>query len=121
MANNGSLVIGDNFNMTGNSTIICENYIIIGDNCLFSWEDLVMDTDYHCIVENGIKKNITASIEIEDHVWVGCRATILKGTRISRDSVIAAGSIVSNTFKESNSILGGIPAKIMKKGINWEK
>ncbi|WP_155243820.1 hypothetical protein [Butyrivibrio fibrisolvens] len=44
---------------------------------------------------------------------------MLKGAEIADDCVIAAGAIVSKKYEEKNCILAGIPAKIVKRGINW--
>ena len=53
-------------------------------------------------------------VVIEDDVWVGANVTILKGVRISTGSVIAAGAVVVKDVP-SYSIVGGTPAKIIKK------
>ena len=50
---------------------------------------------------------------IEDDVWTGANVTILKGVTIGRGSVIAAGAVVTKTCPPY-SIIGGIPAKILK-------
>lgn len=120
LANNGELIVGNNFNMTGNSTIICEQKIEFGSDCLLSWEDLVMDTDYHSVSINGQLKNKCLPIFIGNHCWIGCRATVLKGSCIGNDSVIAAGAVVSRKFGH-NSIIAGVPAKVIKEECNWEK
>ena len=51
---------------------------------------------------------------IEDDVWLGARAMIMPGKRISRGSVIAAGAIVTKDV-EPFSIMGGNPAKLIRK------
>lgn len=63
------------------------------------------------------KKRIATTkgpIIIEDDVWIGTDATILSGVRIGKGSVISAGSIVTKDI-EPYSIVGGIPAKLIKK------
>ena len=121
LANNGKLEIGNNFNMTGNSTIICEEEIIIGNDCLLSWEDLIMDTDYHSIIKDSEEKPKTKEIKLGNHVWVGCRATILKGVAIRNDSIIAAGSVVSSQFEKEGCLIGGMPSSVIKEQVNWKK
>ena len=54
------------------------------------------------------------TIVLEDDVWVGANATILPGVHIGRMSVVAAGAVVSKDV-EPGSVVGGIPAKIIKK------
>ena len=51
---------------------------------------------------------------IEDDVWIGANVTILPGSYISKATIIAANSVV-NKFIEPYSIIGGTPAKIIKK------
>ena len=52
-------------------------------------------------------------VVIEDDVWTGANVTILKGVTIGRGSVIAAGAVVTKSFPPY-SIIGGVPAKLIK-------
>ena len=54
-----------------------------------------------------------APVIIEDDVWTGANVTILKGVTIGRGSVIAAGAVVTKSFPHY-SIIGGVPAKLIK-------
>ena len=51
--------------------------------------------------------------EIENNVWIGAKASILAGVKISSGSIIAAGAVVTKNT-EINSIVGGIPASLIK-------
>ena len=53
-------------------------------------------------------------IIIEDDVWIGTDVTILSGVRVGKGTVISAGSVVTKNV-EPYSIIGGIPAKLIKK------
>ena len=46
------LTFGNNLNISGNSEIICQKEITFGNNCLLSWDILMMDTDFHHIINN---------------------------------------------------------------------
>ena len=59
------------------------------------------------------KDGLDKDVIIEDEIWVGSNVTILSGAHISRGCVIAAGAIV-NKYIPPYSIVGGIPAKVLK-------
>ncbi len=115
-----TLRLGDNFNISGNSSIICQKEITFGLNCLLSWDILIMDTDFHKILD--LQNNIinpANSIHIGNHVWIGCRSTILKGVQIADHSVVAAGAVITKTLPDAHSIYGGNNLKL-KSDIDWE-
>jgi len=60
-------------------------------------------------------KNVT----IGNHVWVGAHASILKGSVIPNNCVIATRSVITKVFNESHAVIAGIPAKIVKHNIDW--
>lgn len=118
----GDLIIGNDFVITAETKIICNKQIEFGENCVLSWETLIMDTDFHKIYnKEGEILNVDAPIHFGNKVWIGCNCTILKGTNIKDNSVIAAGSLLSTTFNDENVIIGGVPGKVLKKGIHWKK
>lgn len=110
---NATLSLGKNFSVTGDTSIICKKKITIGNDCIISWDDLVMDTDFHRIYDkNEIYINQPSPIEIGDNVWIACRATILKGSIIPSESVVACSALISSSFNVPNSIIGGGQIKI---------
>lgn len=115
------LTIGRNFVITAESALVCKKEITIGDDTLFSWDILVMDTDFHPIIdERGARINPDAEVIIGDRVWVGCRALILKGAVIPSGCVVAAGATIAREFTGENTILGGSPTREMREGVRWE-
>lgn len=120
----GTLVFGDHVTITGRSEIVCNKRIDIGNNCLISWDVLFLDDDAHKIYDkDGILINESKAITIEDNVWIGCRNTILKGSRIPHDSVIACGSIITKQFNIPNTIIGGSGKNqhIIASDIYWKR
>ena len=65
----GHLSLGADFNMTAESTIVCAKEIRFGDDCLLSWDILVMDTDEHPLYYCGRE---TAGREMRDSGTVPC-------------------------------------------------
>jgi acetyltransferase-like isoleucine patch superfamily enzyme len=51
-----------------------------------------------------------APVVIEDHAWIGSRATIMPGVRISRGAVVAAGAVVTRDV-DALTVVGGVPAR----------
>lgn len=80
-----------------------------------------MDTDFHRIYD--MKREILNNprpIIIGENVWVGCRATILKGSNVPDGSIIASGALVAGDLKEINGMYGGVPAKLLRSGVKWK-
>lgn len=122
VAKNAELTLGENFKITAESTIVCFKKITIGRDCLMSWDVLVMDTDFHQIKNKlGEVLNQNSDIVIEDHVWVGCRSLILKGSFVPKNSIVGAGSIISKKMEYENSIYLGVPCAFAKGEIDWEE
>lgn len=119
----GILVLGGGFNITAESSILASNYIQFGSNCLLSWDILVMDTDFHKIIDkSGSVLNHSDAIVIGDKVWVGCRCLILKGAVIPNGCVIGANSFLSKKLENENTIYGGNPIRILNnQEICWEE
>ncbi len=115
---NAELIFGDKFCITAKSEIACFKKIEFGNNCLLSWDILVMDTDSHPVFDvDGNLLNEDKAIKVGNHVWIGCRSLILKGTEIADDCVIAAQSVLTRKFNKSNCILAGQPAQIVKQNV----
>lgn len=115
------LTFGKNFCITGGSSIICSKAISFGENCLLSWDILIMDTDFHNIIDsNNIIVNKPKPITIGDHVWIGCRSLILKGVSICNDVVIAAGCRITKDITAPHVIVGGGQQRVVKDSISWK-
>jgi acetyltransferase-like isoleucine patch superfamily enzyme len=52
---------------------------------------------------------------IGDYCWIGMNCIVLPGVIIGDNTVVAAGSVVTKSFEEGNCVIGGVPAKIIKK------
>lgn len=97
-------------------------HIILGENCMLSEKIIIRTSDSHSIYDNTSKERINPalSVTIGNHVWIAARACILKGVTIGSDSIIGVGSIVTHDVP-SNVIVAGIPAKVKKTNVNWDR
>lgn len=94
----------------------------IGRDCMLSSGINIWASDTHSIIDqNGKLLNLGHSVTIGDHVWLGLDSKILKNTKIADNSIVGMGSIVTSEFHEPNCVLAGIPAKIVKRNINWDR
>lgn len=117
----GNLTLGADFNMTAESTIVCAHQISFGNDCLLSWDILIMDTDEHPIYnQDGIRTNPDKPIFVGNHVWIGCKCTLLKGTEIPNNAIVAAGTLLTSAFSGENQVIGGNPPTILKNNVRWE-
>lgn len=71
-------------------------------------------TESHPIEPEDRQSLVPKPIHIKKNAWIGAGATILQGVTIGENSVVAAGAVVSKDVPD-NVIVGGVPAKIIKK------
>lgn len=116
-----TLEIGPGTFINPNFRILAHESIWIGAGCAVSWEGQSMDGDRHFFLHpEGARAKNTAAIRIDDHVWIGARSLILKGSRIETGAVIGAGSVVSGRVPAA-TIVAGKPAREIRAGVRWEK
>lgn len=123
-ANGCHVLVGKNTTANGFEMRLMEDgsSITIGEDCMLSSDIYLLASDTHCIFdESGNLINIGRKIEIGNHVWIGQYCKILKNTCIGDNSIVGMGSIVTSCFQESNCIVAGVPAKIVKRKINWDR
>lgn len=123
IGSDATLTLGDNFTITGNSEIISQKSITFGRDCLLSWDVLIMDTDFHHILnEDNMIINTPKPITIGNHVWIGCRNTILKGVFIADNNIISANSTITRKITATNCIIGGHGKNVdmIKRNVDWK-
>ena len=125
--NNNIIDIGHNIIMTSGVDIdfanACGLNFKIGDNCLFGQNIKFMLGDYHTLFSTITREQVNlpkTGIEIGDNVWLARNVTFLKDTKISSNSIVGYGSLVTKKFDDSNVIIAGVPAKIVKRHVYWQ-
>lgn len=93
--------------------------IIIGDDCMLSYETSFRTSDPHLIYNIDTKEriNYAKSIYIGDHVWIGQQCLILKNSKIYSGSIIGGHSVISGKEVYSNTSWAGNPGKLIKEGV----
>lgn len=112
----GKLILHGGF-INENVQITCGDTIEIGDDCAIGRDVVIRSYDGHTIEQDGYK--ISAPIIIESHVWIGQGAQILKGVHIGQGAIIAAGAVVTKDVP-AHTIVGGVPAKVIKENVKWK-
>ncbi|MGZ3687512.1 MAG: acyltransferase [Bdellovibrionota bacterium] len=134
----GQLVIGKNC-IIGDARIYSRSSVRIGDRVVTSWNVFIQDFDAHPVDPETRRIQMLMltekfrpiyrtprpyeplnwdfpvdPISIGDDVWIGANVTILKGARIGSGCVIAAGAVVAAGEYPPRSIVGGVPARVLK-------
>lgn len=86
------------------------NNVIMGSYISFHSENHNFNDSSKLIREQGVTSK---GIKIGNNVWVGAKVTFLDGCTVGNNSVVAAGAVVNGIYPD-NSIIGGIPAKVLK-------
>jgi maltose O-acetyltransferase len=107
--------VGDNSELGSNCMI--QSFTTIGSNVIMG-PDVKIYTRNHNSSSNTIPIQLQGKIQkktvLGDDIWVGANVIILPGVTIGSHSIIAAGSVVTKNI-EPYSIVGGVPAKLIKQ------
>ena len=98
-------------NARGKGSIIIGDNVLIAPNVVLRSSDHSFDDLEKTINKQGMKDG---TIVIKNNVWIGSNSVILKNITIGEGSVIAAGAVVTRDI-EPYTVVGGVPAKIIKK------
>ncbi len=108
----GTLSIGRNSRVNG-VHISVSQLVQIGNNVRIAPYCIIIDNDYHKIDDHFSDEGTRKPIIIEDDVWITMNCMIMKGVRIGRGAVIAAGAVVTRDV-DPFTVVGGVPAKLIK-------
>jgi lipopolysaccharide O-acetyltransferase len=111
-----SLTLGKSIQINDYIHIACAKSIEIGDNTLIASKVFITDHDHDLFSEEKHPQDWPLSCKeviIGRDCWIGEGVAILKGVVIGDSCVIGANSVVTKSFPE-NSIIAGVPAKIIK-------
>lgn len=125
-----NLSIGDGTSIPKGATFYCTKApLTIGKKVIFGPKPTIITGDHRIDIQGKYIIDITDDeklpendhpVTIEDGCWIGANVTILKGVTIGHDSVVAAGSVVTKSC-EPYSIIGGVPAKLIRRRFTDEE
>jgi acetyltransferase-like isoleucine patch superfamily enzyme len=122
----GRVVIGDGCSLE-EVFLIAEQEIRIGDRVTIGWRATIVDSDFHPLAPAERLADVIAvspladrprppidcrPVVIEDDVWIGPNATILKGTRIGAGAFVEPGAVVVHDVLPGTRVLGNPAQKI---------
>jgi acetyltransferase-like isoleucine patch superfamily enzyme len=121
-------VLIGNYCYFSNAILLCERELRIGNYVVIGWNATIADSDFHPIAPAArIRDAIACSplgdprkrppiqmrpVIIEDDVWIGPNATILKGVRIGAGAFIEAGALVTRDVPARSRVMGN-PAQVI--------
>lgn len=107
-----NITVGENVFINSGCCFQDQGGIEIGDNVLIG-QQVVIATLNHDLTPEKRGSMLPAPVKIGNNVWVGAHATLLAGVTVGDNAVIAAGAVV-NRDVPPNTVVGGVPAKIIK-------
>jgi len=110
-----TLDIGSETFINYGCSISAGELVRIGPRCNIGSHVIIMDNDFHSLdPEHRLDVPPSAPIIVEENVWIGVRATVLRGVTIGAGSVVAAGSVVTKDVPP-RTLVGGLPAKVIRE------
>lgn len=98
------------------------NTLTIGADCMVSNTLVFRGGEHpHLIFDrnSGEYLDVSEGIVIGDHVWIGEGGYITKNVSIAAGSIVAARAVVTRRFNDENVVIGGNPATIVRRDIDW--
>lgn len=109
-----NISIGNNITFNDAAYLNGLGGIIIGNNVSISAHSIIVSTGLDPLTLKNNKVHINKKIIIGDNVQIGAGSIILAGVKIGDNVIVGAGSIVTKSF-ESDCIIAGNPAKVLRK------
>jgi acetyltransferase-like isoleucine patch superfamily enzyme len=112
----GEVRIGTHCTFNDSLRLVAHKSIVIGDYVIVAAHVSIFDHDHAYTLRDSeliFDEYVQGAVQIGNHVWIGEKATILKGVTIGDNVIIGAGSVVTQNIP-ANCIAAGNPAKIIR-------
>lgn len=121
--NCGKIIFGKESRFGERCNILIVNKLTIKDSTQIAFETVIMDTDFHTIVNTttGMAKKSYGEINIGSYNWIGNRCMIKKGTITDNYTIVSSLSMLNKDYRNENKypLIAGCPAKIISYG--WRR
>ncbi len=107
-----NVYIGRDVQINAYSSVVIESNVVIADRVYVSDATHNYNDLNKPIIDQGT--SFTGEVRIGEGSWLGINCVVLPGVRIGKNVIVAANSVVSKDV-EDYSIVGGVPAKLIKK------
>lgn len=109
------LDVGNNVYFASGCFLAGGGDVIIGNNVLFGPNVNIAAANHRFNGESFTSEYIFGKVIVEDNCWIGGNVSLLMGTHIPKSSVVGAGAVCNKNYEIPFSLIGGIPAKIIKR------
>lgn len=108
----GRLEIGAGTFVNAGVSMCAEELVRIGRRCQIGPRAMIIDTDFH-VPGDPLRRSRPRPVVLDDLVWVGAAAMVLKGVHVGRGATIAAGSVVTKDVP-AGTVVAGVPARVVR-------
>jgi len=112
----GELLIGHNVFISGGCTIAAERYVSIGNDSMLAEMVSVRDHDHDPSHPPLSGRTLQADVRVGERVWIGAKASIVRGGNVGDDAVIGAHAVVNRPVP-SGSLAAGVPARVKRHDV----
>lgn len=115
------MILGDKVGINSNCFIRSTTEVTLGERVMLGWDNEIIDSDGHDVWVDDRKVEKSQPIHIGKHVWITSHVRVSKGVTIADECIVAKGTVVTKKHTVPHTLIGGIPAKDIRTGVNWEK
>lgn len=111
------LKLGNNVTINQYSYLSCYGGLEIGNDVSMGHGTTIITTE-HGYTDKSMpikyQPLISKKVLVGNNVWIGANVTILAGVKLHDGTIVAAGAVVKKSTEMPNTIIGGVPSKLIK-------
>jgi len=109
----GTLLLGREVFVNYGVSIGAMGSITIGDHVNVGPYVMIIDSEFHDLYDRA-RLPAPRPVVIEDHAWLGAKASILPGVRVGKNAVVGTGAVVTVDVPDY-AVVAGVPARVIKR------